>query len=161
MLAAAAVLAVAGGTWVVADLGDAPSPTAASEDAAAVLGGDSRAESAPESAAEPPPDPSAEAGAAFDAAVPLSELPQAEIGVEYPFDLYTHCGIVGADVAGVWFAAEPPLVDEAGPPAGWGDPYQPGTLTLETADEAVFRDDAGHEVTLRAAPDSDRPPSCD
>jgi hypothetical protein len=162
LLVAAAVLAVAGGTWVVADFRDAPSPTAASEDAAAVLGsGDSRAESAPESAAEQPPDSSAEAGAAFDAAVPLSELPQAEVGGEYPFDLYTHCGIFGADVGGVWFAAEPPLVEEAGPPAGWGDPYQRGTLTLESADEAVFRDDAGHEVRLRAAPDSERPPTCD
>jgi hypothetical protein len=163
LLAAAAVLAVAGGTWVVADLGQAPSPTAASEDAAsedaaAVLGGgDPRAESAPEQ----PSDPSAEAGAAFDATVPLSELPAADVGGEYLFDLYTHCGIFGADVGGVWFAAEPPLVGEAGPPAGWGDPYQRGTLTLESADKAVFRDDAGHELRLRAAPDSERPPSCD
>ena len=33
---------------------------------------------------------------------------------------------------------------------GWGNPYQPGTVTLLTADEAVFADDAGHEVRLRA-----------
>ena len=95
----------------------------------------------------------AESGA--DAAVP------AEVGVAHPLDLYTHCGIFGADVGGVWFAADPPLVEGAGPPAGWGDPYQPGTLTLESADEAVFRDDAGHELSLRAAPDSERPPPCD
>ena len=78
--------------------------------------------------------------------------PPVEIGTAYPFDLYTHCGVVGAESAGVWFAADPPLVEEFGPPAGWGDPDQRGTLTLESADVAVFRDDAGHELALRAAP---------
>jgi hypothetical protein len=81
------------------------------------------------------------------------------VGVAYPFDLHTHCGVRGADVGGIWFTADSPLVEEAGPPAGWGDPYQRGTLTLESEDEAVFRDDAGHELRLRAA-ESERPPPC-
>jgi hypothetical protein len=156
VLAAAAVLAVAGGTWVVLDGANDSSSTAASGGGeAAVLEGDSRAESAPEQST----DSSAEAGAAADAAVPSSELAQVQVGVAYPFDLYTHCGILGADVGGVWFSADPPLVEEFGPPAGWDDPYQRGTLTLESVDAAVFRDEAGHEVRLRAA-ESERPPPC-
>ena len=76
-----------------------------------------------------------------------------------PFDLYTHCGVLGADVDGRWFAADPPLVDEFGPPGGWGDPYQPGTLTRLSPTEAVFTDDAGHQVRLRAD-EAARPPAC-
>lgn len=149
-LVAAAVLAVAGGAWVVVDDPAGPSPTAAP----ASETGDSEPEAA---AAEPPADElaAAEAGPAGQLVV----LPPAEIGVSYPFDLYTHCGITGADVAGVWFAADPPLVEEFGPPDGWADPYQRGTLTLDSADEAVFRDDAGHEISLRAA-EAERPPPC-
>jgi hypothetical protein len=157
LLVAAAVLAVAGGAWLVVDQGP-PSPTAASSEDATVLDGNSRAESAP----EPSTDSSAEAQAGA-AAVPGEELglpTPVEVGVAYPVDLSTHCGILGADVGGVWFAADPPLVEEYGAPAGWGDPYQRGILTLESGDEAVFRDDAGHEVRLRAA-ESERPPICE
>jgi hypothetical protein len=163
VLAGAAVAAVAGGTWFVLDDGNSPSPTAAPGVDATVLDGDSRAESAPEQ----PTDPSAEAqaGAAADAAVPSEALglpSEVEVGVSYPFDLYTHCGIDGADVGGVWFAPDPPLDESAGSwPAGWGNPYQRGTLTLESAVEAVFRDDAGYELVLRAVPDSERPPRCE
>ena len=78
-----------------------------------------------------------------------------------PFDLFTRCGVLGADVDGVWFAAEPPLTDGQGnPPDGWGNPDQPGTLTMLSATEAVFRDDAGHEVQLRAD-DAARPAPCE
>ncbi len=162
-LVAAAVLAVAGGAWLVADDPGATSPTAAPASTTA----DSGAEAA---AAQPPgedgPAGTRSAADEFAAAAegPAGQLvvvPPAEIGVWYPFDLYTHCGIHGADVAGVWFAVDPPLPqDPNGPPAGWDDPYQRGTLRLESADEAVFRDDAGHEITLRAA-ESERPPPCD
>lgn len=161
LLAAAAVLAVAGGTWAVLDGGRDPSTTAASGGAeATVLDGDARAESAPESSSSSAFDSSAEAAAGALAAEGALTVPSpAEVGVAYDVDLYTHCGVLGADVGGVWFAADPPLVEEYGPPAGWGDPYQRGTLTLESTDEAVFRDDAGHEVRLRAA-ESERPPPC-
>jgi hypothetical protein len=83
------------------------------------------------------------------------------IGVPVPFDLYTHCGVLGADIGGVWFAADPPLVKgPANPPPDRDNPYQAGTLTLLSEDEAVFTDDAGHEVRLRADEGS-RPPPCD
>jgi hypothetical protein len=161
LLVAAAVLAVAGGTWVVVDQGTAPSPTAASGADATMLDGSSRAESAPEQSTESSAE--AQAGAAADATAAGEELAlpsPVEVGVAYPFDLHTHCGILGVDVGGRWFAADPPLVEEFGPPAGWGNPYQRGTLTLESEDAAVFRDDAGHSLRLRAAPDSERPPIC-
>lgn len=156
LLAAAAVLAVAGGTWVVVDAADDPSSTAASAGGgAAVQEGDARAESAPGS----PFDSSGEAVAGTAADGVLTVPFPAEVGIPYPYDLSTHCGVLGADVAGVWFAAVPPLVEEFGAPAGWDDPYQRGTLTLESDDGAVFRDDAGHEVRLRSA-ESERPPPC-
>lgn len=161
VLAAAAVLAVAGGTWVALDGGGDPSQTAASGGGeAAVLEDDARAGSAPAPSPESAFDASAEAGAAA-ASGGLGVPSPVEVGVAYPFDVYTRCGVLGADVGGIWFAADPPLVEESGPPPGWADPYQRGTLTLESADVAVFRDDAGHELRLRAAPDSARPPGCD
>jgi hypothetical protein len=84
-----------------------------------------------------------------------------EVGVASPLDLYTHCGVLGTDIAGVWFAADPPLVEGAGnPPAGWGNPYQPGTLTLVSAEEAVFADEVGHRVRL-VADETARPGPCD
>jgi hypothetical protein len=92
----------------------------------------------------------------------LTAPPSPQVGVAYPVDLLTHCGIVGTDIGGTWFAAEVPLVDGPGnPPPGWGNPYQRGTLTLLAADEAVFRDDSGHEVRFRAAGQAERPPPCD
>lgn len=102
-----------------------------------------------------PEDSAADAAAgAAEAASPLA------VGVPVPFELYTHCGVVGADLGGIWFAADTPLVDTSGnPPAGWDNPYQSGTVTLLTADTALFQDDAGHELRLRAAPD-ERPPPC-
>jgi hypothetical protein len=88
-------------------------------------------------------------------------LSSPEVGIAYPFDLYTHCGVLGTDVGGVWFAAAPPLVEGAGnPPAGWGNPYQPGTLTLVDTEEAVFADEVGHRVRL-VADDTARPGPCD
>jgi hypothetical protein len=84
------------------------------------------------------------------------------VGVAYPLDLLTHCGVLGADIGGVWFAAEPPLVEgAANPPPDWGNPYQRGTVTLLSADAAEFGDDAGHRVRLRAADESARPAPCD
>ena len=76
-------------------------------------------------------------------------------GKSVPYDLYTHCGISEARVGTHYYLADHPLSDGAGnPPAGWGDPYQAGTMTLVSATEAVFTDTAGHRVTFRARPDA-------
>lgn len=70
-----------------------------------------------------------------------------------PFELYTHCGIDEARIGSTYFEAETPLSDGSGnPPDGWGNPTQRGTMTLKSGTEAVFTDDAGHEVKFRARP---------
>ena len=72
-----------------------------------------------------------------------------------PFDLYTHCGIDEARIGSTYFEADPPISDDSGnPPEGWGNPIQHGTMTLRSDTEAVFTDDAGHEVKFRARPDA-------
>ncbi|AVZ76774.1 hypothetical protein SLUN_35870 [Streptomyces lunaelactis] len=73
-----------------------------------------------------------------------------------PFELYTHCGIDEARIGSTYFEAKTPLSNGAGsPPEGWDNPYQRGTMTLKSPTEAVFTDDAGHEVTFRARPGAD------
>ncbi|MGP3983545.1 hypothetical protein [Streptomyces sp. KR80] len=70
-----------------------------------------------------------------------------------PFDLYTHCGIDEARIGSTYFEAKTPLSDGSGnPPQGWDNPTQRGTMTLKSETEAVFTDDAGHEVKFRARP---------
>jgi hypothetical protein len=70
-----------------------------------------------------------------------------------PYNLYTHCGVSEARVGSQYYLAARPLSDGAGnPPAGWGNPYQAGTMTLVSATEAVFTDTAGHRVIFRARP---------
>lgn len=74
-------------------------------------------------------------------------------GRTIPFDLYTHCGIREALIGSTYFEAQDPPSDGSGnPPEGWGNPYQRGTMTLTSETEAVFTDDAGHEVKFRARP---------
>ncbi|WP_228990290.1 hypothetical protein [Streptomyces sp. DH8] len=70
-----------------------------------------------------------------------------------PFLLYTHCGIGEALIGSTYYEAEKPLSDGSGnPPEGWDNPFHKGTMTLKTETEAVFTDDAGHEVKFRARP---------
>ena len=157
LLVAAAVAAVAGGVWTAAAVVDPGSSetVAGADSAASAPGGDERAETFGGAEDSSTGDSGDSAQSAEAAAVPP------EVGATVPFELYTRCGILGAYLDGVWFAAETPLVEGgANPPAGWGDPYQAGTLTRESADTAVYRDDLGHEVRLRVAPD-EAPPPCD
>ena len=70
-----------------------------------------------------------------------------------PYSLYTHCGIYEARVGSTYFVADKSLDDgNANPPAGWGNPYQAGTINLPSPSTAVFRDDLGHVVTFHARP---------
>ncbi len=71
-------------------------------------------------------------------------------GKSAPYNLYTHCGISEARVGSQYYLAVHPLSDGAGnPPAGWGNPYQAGTMTEVSATEAVFTDSAGHRVVFK------------
>lgn len=75
------------------------------------------------------------------------------VGRSVPYNLYTHCGVSEARVGSQYYLAIHPLSDGAGnPPAGWGNPYQTGTMTLVSATEAVFTDTAGHRVAFRTRP---------
>jgi hypothetical protein len=74
-------------------------------------------------------------------------------GKSVPYNLYTHCGVSEARVGSQYYVADHPLSDGAGnPPAGWGNPYQAGTMTRVSATEAVFTDTVGHRVSFRARP---------
>ncbi len=56
------------------------------------------------------------------------------------FEVYTHCGVENTRIHGDWWHAKPPLYNKRrnGPPPGWGDPYQTGTLTMVSDNRAVF-----------------------
>ena len=76
----------------------------------------------------------------------------------YPYALYTHCGITEANIGGRWYAADTPLSDgNDNPPPGWGNPYQPGTMTIRSATQADFTDSAGHRVTFTLRPGATGP----
>ena len=86
----------------------------------------------------------AEALATCQPDVSLVWLAGGDIGRVQAFDLYTHCGIYGTMINGVWWRADPALGDgHGGSPAGWADPSQPGTMTLYRDDLAVFTTDQG------------------
>lgn len=74
-----------------------------------------------------------------------------------PYRLYTHCGIEWAKIHGTFWRAVKPLSDGHGnPPAGWGNPYQTGTLTFTSPTTAVFRSPPGSVSLDRTA--RTRPP---
>jgi hypothetical protein len=69
-----------------------------------------------------------------------------------PYRLYTHCGIEWARIAGRFWRAEPPLSDGSGnPPAGWGNPFQDGTLVFITPAIARFDSRAGSVMFERTS----------
>ncbi len=69
------------------------------------------------------------------------------------YDLYTHCGIREAKIGDDYYVATPELSDGSGnPPAGWGNPYQSGTMTVRPDGTAQFTDAAGHEATFARRP---------
>lgn len=61
-------------------------------------------------------------------------------GESVEFFVYTHCGVESARIGGRWWHAAPPLYGEGvgSAPAGWGDPYQEGQLSVESSERAVF-----------------------
>jgi hypothetical protein len=73
-----------------------------------------------------------------------------------PYQLYTHCGIEWARIDGTFWRAEHPLSDgSANPPAGWGNPFQDGTLALIGPTTARLDSPAGSvtfERTTRKQP---------
>jgi hypothetical protein len=74
------------------------------------------------------------------------------------YRLYTHCGILYADLYGTRYYADPPVSDgNSNPTRGWGNPYDEGTLTEVDANTVVFTDPAGNRATFRTHPASGIP----
>jgi hypothetical protein len=97
------------------------------------------------------------AGCASAAGAVPAARPSADVTVA-GYRLYTHCGIGDARINGRWYRASPPLSDGAGnPPAGWGNPYQLGTMRLTSERVAVFSDAAGHHVRFILRPGATAP----
>jgi hypothetical protein len=71
-------------------------------------------------------------------------------GVRYQFRLYTHCGLngpTGPDFDGSFWTSVGPGDDGSGnPPAGFGNPFDIGTMTLVSANVAEYRSSSGASV---------------
>lgn len=92
----------------------------------------------------------AHGGGASRSAVTTSAITS---GKSRPYNLYTHCGVSEARIGGRYYKATHPLSDGSGnPPAGWGNPYQAGTMTMVSVQKAVFTDRAGHRVVFDLRP---------
>ncbi len=77
-------------------------------------------------------------------AQPPPPYPKAEVGKEYPHELFTFCGVGGALFDGRFWMADPPLVDgEGNAPPGWGDHTTKGAMALVREDRAVFTSNRG------------------
>ncbi|HWG97852.1 MAG TPA: hypothetical protein VNV66_00665 [Pilimelia sp.] len=65
-----------------------------------------------------------------------------DVGASGTHQMLTHCGVESIKINGGWWNAVTPLYgpsgEGAGPPVGWNEPWQEGTLTLEAEDRAVF-----------------------
>ena len=78
-----------------------------------------------------------------------TQAPSRPSGAE-PFSLYTHCGIHELSVDGRWYERAGGNLHDSngGPPPGWGNPYQEGTLT-PAGSTVVFEDELGHHETFQ------------
>jgi hypothetical protein len=77
-----------------------------------------------------------------------------------PYRLYTHCGIEWVRIEGTFWRATQPLSDGNGnPPAGWGNPFQEGTLTLRTRTTVEFTSRVG-SVTFKRTEQTQPPVMC-
>jgi hypothetical protein len=103
--------------------------------------------------------PMAAPAPANSAPVPPGTATDAVFGSPQPYTLFTHCGIDWAMIGGRWYEAARPLSDGQGnPPPGWGNPDQPGTITLISPTRAIFRDAARHRVEFLLRPGATGPP---
>ena len=79
--------------------------------------------------------------------------PSLTAGQSVPYSLYTHCGILSLTANGHVYYTQPPLGDGSGnPPAGWGNPYDAGTITVLGAHRLEFHDSAGHKASFTDVP---------
>ena len=72
------------------------------------------------------------------------------IGVVYKVQIYTHCGLRHVEFDGDTWAISGVLTDDNGanPPPGFGNPVDLGTVTLRSADTAVYLSMYGEQRQL-------------
>ena len=69
----------------------------------------------------------------------------AEIGVQYPFKAYTHCGLDSAQINDeVWLFEGQPT---GNPPPGFDNPVDAGSIVLIDTDHATYT--SSHGVTVK------------
>jgi hypothetical protein len=73
----------------------------------------------------------------------------ARVGVEYRFELSTHCGVTYARFDRRWWEAAPPLPEDHD---AWGRNVAWGTMTLLDDKMATFESDAGRAATFVPVP---------
>lgn len=93
------------------------------------------------------------------------DVPPSALGVgeSVEFSIHTHCGVESARINGrVWNAVDPlySSPEKLGPPVGWGNPTQSGTLTLQAPDRAVFAA-LGQQVVLTPSVTGEPLRACD
>lgn len=84
----------------------------------------------------------------------------AEVRRGYWHEMSTHCGIIWTEFDGRQWLADPPLIadDGIGPPPGWDNPTESGTIRLEAEDSAVFTSrDGDRSARFRPRVESDPP----
>lgn len=82
-----------------------------------------------------------------------SEPGLAPFGQTISFDLYTHCGISELKAFGRYFERIGGTLGDGfgNPPAGWGNPFQAGRLSV-SGSIATFRDSHGHVEKFKVRP---------
>ena len=85
------------------------------------------------------------------------------VGTSQRFRLYTHCGLDSViDFAGrLWDPVGPASDGSGNPPAGYGNPFDDGTITLVSPVEARFVSAAGLLLPLTVHPGPKDVPGCD
>jgi hypothetical protein len=78
-----------------------------------------------------------------------------EEGVEYRFNLLTHCGVEWAYFGGRYWVPRP----KADPPSHWGN-IEAGTMALQRPRVAVFEAESGGGARFVPASKTYRPPTC-
>jgi hypothetical protein len=77
-----------------------------------------------------------------------------EIGIPYRIELYTHCGIdFWTRFDGNYWDAVDHDNSSGNPPKGLGNPYDLGTMTLTSSDEAEYRSATGRVFLFRRGPE--------
>jgi hypothetical protein len=84
------------------------------------------------------------------------------VGTTLSLRLFTHCGVDRMiDFAGVFWESVDPAGRHPNPPAGFGNPYDDGRITLRGPGDAVYVSSQGRSLALRPRPAPVEVAACD